>query len=795
MNKIWLNIKLSFRQMVNKKLTTSINLIGLGIGLGSVILMLAMILHELSFDRYHKNSNHIYRITYGNNCLTPYIVGDKFKEDLPEIKNVFRIRRLNSVLIKKNNEFIQEEKCIAADSSLFSILDVPILASNTKFLLKNRSDVAISDIIAHKYFGNVNPIGKSLEVNNSGSIVICNITAVFKHFPSNSSIQADFIANISQAFTSVKSEIFFFGTSKELSEKEIMTSWDFEEFNTFVCLSENANVLLLEKKGTSIVHSFKKQRKESSITFQKFSTMYLHSENLINTGGLLFSNLSTIKIFEGIASLILIIACFNYILLSVAESRNQLKEIACRKVFGASNAQIMQKTFYLSTLIALLSLIPAFIFIEQIITYFNQFFNKNVDVTLFHRPVYLLSAVGVTLFTGFIAGGYVSFYSSRLTPVSLFNSFSAKKGTKGFIHSGGLIIFQFMVFILLCFIAITIEKQIQYSVNIDQGLNCKNVLVFRLNSNQLKKSVMAIKSGLESNPHVLQVATSAFTPPGNSFMYLEFGNISNTEQLKGVGMLVGAGLVELMQIPVIEGTSFSDESSNFSNVIMLNESASKKFKVRPGDRLGSFIVRGIVSDFHINSLHKAIDPVLILKIKDDECYELAVKTDGDNNSVINMAKTLWVEKSPTSTFDYELLENRIEKFYEKEKKQAKTITFFSSLALALAVMGLFGYVTIILLKRTKEIGIRKVNGASVFEIFLMLSKDFIKWIIIAFVVACPVAYYTMNKWLEDFAYKTNLSWWIYALSGAIAILVAFVTISWHSWMAAKRNPVESLRYE
>jgi putative ABC transport system permease protein len=228
---------------------------------------------------------------------------------------------------------------------------------------------------------------------------------------------------------------------------------------------------------------------------------------------------------------------------------------------------------------------------------------------------------------------------------------------------------------------------------------------------------------------------------------------------------------------------------------MLNESAAKKYKVRPGDRLGSFIVKGIVSDFHINSLHKAIDPVLILKIRDDECYELAVKFTGDKNSVINTARALWTTISPTSTFDFELLENRIEKFYEREQKQAKTITFFSSLALALAVMGLFGYVTIILLKRTKEIGIRKVNGASVFEIFLMLSKDFIKWIIIAFVVACPVAYYTMNKWLEDFAYKTNLSWWIYALSGTIAILVAFVTISWHSWRAAKRNPIESLRYE
>src|ERR1035437_6369970 len=356
---IWQNIKLSFRQMARKKLITSINLIGLGVGLGSVILMLAFIFHELSFDRYHKNSSNIYRITYGNDCSMPYIMGEKFKEALPGVTNVFRIYGLSNVSIKKNGELIKEENCITADSSLFSILDIPLLAGNAKLLLKDKADILISDKMAQKYFGDTNPIGKSLEICISGNPATYNITGIYRHFPSNSSIRADLITNIALAFSAIKNEVLSFGDGNEKSEKDIATSWNMWGFETFVLLSKNAKIASIEKRSTAIYQSNKKGENDKKISLQKFTSMYLHSDGLNKTQALLNGNFGTIKIFEGVAVLVLLIACFNYILLSTAESKQQFKEIACRKVFGASIRQIVFKTFCHSFLIVLLSLLPA----------------------------------------------------------------------------------------------------------------------------------------------------------------------------------------------------------------------------------------------------------------------------------------------------------------------------------------------------------------------------------------------------------------------------------------------------
>jgi putative ABC transport system permease protein len=352
-----------------------------------------------------------------------------------------------------------------------------------------------------------------------------------------------------------------------------------------------------------------------------------------------------------------------------------------------------------------------------------------------------------------------------------------------------------LFFNLWCsFFSLALEKQVQYAEGKSQGFNSDHVLIFKLNDQELRKRVNAIKSKLEANVHVLKVATSAFTPPSNSYMQMGLGNDKNSEPLKEEGLFVGSDLIDLLQIPFLEGNSFGITESP-TNEIIINEAAAKKHKVKVGDLLGNFRVKGVLKDFHLHSLHKPINPVFIMKMNDEGCYELAVRSDGNDKEIINAARKIWTEIVPATFFEYQSLNDRIASFYDNEKKQVKTISFFSFLAIFLSVMGLFGYVSITLLKRTKEIGIRKVNGARTAEVLAMLNSNFVKWVAIAFIIACPIAWYAMHQWLQNFAYKTELSWWVFALAGILALAVAVLTVSWQSWRAATRNPVESLRYE
>ena len=332
-------IKQSFRQIMTQKLTSAIQIVGLGIGLGSAVLMLSFITHEYSFDTYHKNSKSIYRIRYDKDCSTPYIMGEALKSEIPEISNKFSIYGVWNVLLKKNDEFIKEENFILADSSIFSMLDIPVKAGNLRYLHQNSNDLVISDKAAYKYFGNKNPVGQPLEVIISGNKINCNISGIFKKFPSNSSIQAEFIGSIKMVDLALASQTLNFSTGKQ--ENKPPDSWDKAGFQTFFLISNNKLISYIENKATLICQNANsKYDKKSKIYLQPFTSMYLHSGELSNINPLAESNLQSIRIFEWIGLLILIIAWFNYILLSTAETKSQLKEIAwrCKSLSATSSS-------------------------------------------------------------------------------------------------------------------------------------------------------------------------------------------------------------------------------------------------------------------------------------------------------------------------------------------------------------------------------------------------------------------------------------------------------------------------
>ncbi|MEZ5104581.1 MAG: FtsX-like permease family protein [Draconibacterium sp.] len=780
------------RHIRNNKLTSFINVFGLGIGLGCVILMGTYVLHEFSFDKYHKNNKNLYRIVVDNNASESYAMGEVFKDNIPGIKSIFRIYDIWNTQVKLNNAFVKEDEFILADKEIFSSLNIPLLLGKNDNLLQTTTSLVISDKISNKYFPGENPVGKTLEVSISGRVVSFTITGVFHHFPSYSSLQANWIGNIEAALPVMAITADPFGIAENKDKNQLKQDWEKGGFQTIALVTKNTNIELAEKLCATI---YKEHReKDYKVQFQPFSQIYLHSNNIVNAGPFKTSQLSTLKIYAGIALLILVVALINYILLSLADAKKQLKQVACYKINGASAANIQKRYLQQSLITSFLSLIPAMLFLALIIPFFNQLFDKNLSILLFLKAPYLAMLFAFIVFTGFVSGAYISFYSASINPLQLLSPAKAKvKGRAG--QKGLLIAAQFIIFIFLCSSTLLMEKQLLFSTNKSPGFDEKNVLIFKLDNKEAQRQFPVIKSKIAQNPHVEILAGSMNTPPTQSFLQLTVENDDN-DKLQEEGLFIGPNLIKTLKIPILEGEDYKDnDNSSETNNLIINETAAKKYKVNAGEYLGKFYIQAVVADFHAHSLHRFIKPLLLIDAGNENCTELVVRTDGNNKEVIQYVQNLWDEMLPTSFMEYESLSNRISLFYTKERKQTQSVMFFAFMAIVLAALGLFGYVSLTLIQRTKEIGIRKVNGAKVSEILSMINKDFVKWIVIAFLIATPIAYYTMNKWLENFAYKTTLSWWIFALAGLLALGIALLTVSWQSWRAATRNPVEALRYE
>jgi len=790
---IWNLLTRSIRRIKNNKLISLINIFGLGIGLGCTILMGTYIIHEFSFDKYHKNRDKIYRVTVDNNCLTPYAMGEAFTNGIPEFENIFRIYNIWDAHVKIGDNYFKEDDFILADQNIFFALTIPIIQGQKQNNLLNPSSLVISDKVAEKYFGKENPLGKIIEVNISGRRVNFTVTGVYKQFPSNSSIQANWIGNITEAFPIMTTASGIFDKVSENDINSIKQNWDKDDFQTFVEVAVNPNVIEVSQKCTAIYQNHRNSEKKV-VQLQPFTQMYLHSNNLYNSNPLKTSQLNVIKIYATIAFLILFIACINYILLSIANAKKQLKEVACYKVVGASSYQIQKEYLFHSVFISFLSLFPALLFVSEIIPFFNQLYDKNLSMGLFLQTPYLMLLFIFIIVTGILAGAYISFYASRFNPLMLLSP-ASKKIKSGRFGKGILVIVQFTIFIFLFSSTLIMEKQLIFLKNNNPGFDAKNVLVFRLDTKEAQKHFSAIKLSMEKNVHVVKVAGSGFTPPTQSFLQLTMDNADN-EKLNEEGLFIGAGLISLLKIPIIEGNDYSSEDNQpNSSSLIINQTAAKKYKVRAGEYLGKFLIKAVVADFHAHSLHRFVNPLLLLHLKDEDVTELVIRTDGNNVKVVNDLNALGKEISPSTFLEYDILRDRIANFYQKEEKQTKSVMFFTFMAIALASMGLFGFVSLMLIQRTKEIGIRKINGARVTEVMTMLNIDLIKWVVIAFFIATPVALYSMHKWLQTFAYKTELSWWIFGLAGVLALVIALLTVSWQSWRAATRNPVEALRYE
>ncbi len=784
------DFKIAVRNILKNKIESLISILGLGIGLGCIMILGVLVIHEYSFDRYIPNYQNAYRLTENTELRAPYPMAASVKDALPEVQDFFRFYQTGQVQIKNSaNRIINENFFAFADSTIFKLLNVNFLyglppVSNT--------EIAISEDIAKKYFNLKNTTGSLLQVKLKDNFLNLRISGVYKNFPSNSTLSPEFIANID-----LSAEVF--GLSQRMfgdygSNQIDYKNWDNKYFYTYLFLNPEANPATVSSKIKNYLVSINPEKfKESEFHLQPVSEIYLQSADLSGNAYSRIGNAGELKYYLAIAFVILCIAIINYVYLTKAKLLSRLTEMGAKKALGATKNTIRKQVLAESNFISLLSIVPAAIIVIIGIPFVNSTLGKTLGSEVFGMIQTWALLLLIILVTGSVSGLFIGTSISRV-PVVVLLSGQLNKKRKKLSLNHSFLSFHFIVFMILIVSVFTFKKQINYGLTNFKAIDPKNILICELNTPELQKQIEVIRNELAKNPNVIRTAGSSFIPPFGNFLPVKLKTDAETVQFDG--LIMGEGMTELLGMEIIDGESFGEFPFENRTSIILNESAALKYNIKASDLLNGFTVRGIVKDFSAHSIHSLIQPMVILQQHPEKMRLLAVKTNGlDDKTIINQMDKLVTAISPESAVEINYLTDQINQFYQREQNQAKLITAFSLLAVALAVMGLFGIVLITISKRTKEIGIRKVNGARASEVVEMLNKDFLKWVVLAFVLATPVSWYAMHEWLKNFAYQTGLSWWIFALAGILAFIISAATVSFQSWKAATQNPVEALRYE
>ena len=783
------NLKTALRGITCNKVQSTISILGLGIGLGCIIVLLALVLHETSFNKFIPDHSNVYRIIFGPSGQVQYPLAEKMKEEMPEVKGYFRFYQSNNIQLRnQKNELVRDDNFGLADPSIYSVLGIKFISGT---FANSLSEVAISEKTALKYFGNLSPLGEIIQVKLSDQFTDLSVSGVFEDFPSTSTLHPDFLADIKL------SERMFRQFQKSLGDfgRDVSNlNWNWPEFLSFVVLDKNADkVALTEKMGKYKELIDDEKAKDLDYSLQPAKDIYLASRDLGGDWLMRHGNANELKYYEIISLLILVIAVSNYILLKRASTSERLRELGTRKVLGASHRSLINQIILESNLVALISMVPAIFVIKFGMTFINSTLNKSLSTEILYNPIIWLLLLSVILFTGTVSGLLIGYNFSRIPAMLLLTGrttriYSSNRWNYSFL------VLHFSIYIILVAGVMMVTKQIKFSLSHIEGINPQNILISELNSPELKNSFTAICDEMQRLPGVEKVAGSSFVPPFNAFLPVNL-QAAGGDKVRFDGLIMGEGMTEVLKIEVIDGSTFGTFHEGPPEVLF-NESTALESNVRSGDIYLGFKVRGIVKDFHAHSFHTLIQPMVILQQNPAKMSLLAIKTTGTNDeAIIKNLRDLYTQIAPDEIFEVRYLTDQIEDFYRNDKNQGRIIGAFSLLATVLSIMGLFGIALISISKRTKEIGIRKVNGASLYEMLYLINIGFVRWILVAIIIAIPVSIYIITIWMERFAYKTGISWWIFAAAGTSAIAIALLTISWQSIRIATRNPVEALRYE
>jgi putative ABC transport system permease protein len=776
--------KIALRNIKRHSAYSILNISGMAIGMTCAILILLWVQDEWSYDRHFENADELYRVIENQNLsggasslivAIPGALAPALKEEYPEIIRSVRFCP-NPLTLKKGDEFI-EEMVFSVDKDFLKMFNVKFVRGDINTALDDPHSIVITEETANKFFGAEDALGKT--ILSRGYVV--TVTGVVKSMPHNSHIQFNYLVPI-EWLTELGGHINGWG----------------ERFNTYIELKKGTDSKIVDKK---ILDFIKKHNKESNseIFLQNIKRIHLFSSGKYVADSYGTGDITYVRILSLIAIFILIIACINFLNLSTAQSARRAREIGVRKVAGANKRKIVFQFLGESLLIVLAAHVIAMIFVELLLPGFNNLIGKQMSVNYQSAGLYI-GLISVILFCGLLAGSYPAFYLSSLKPLDVIKGVINKNpGNAGFRRV--LVIFQFSLSILLIICTLIIETQLKYIQNKNLGFNKDNIGYFMFPTRPSDLKLETLKKELSNNPEILSV-TRAWNPFYNEGVRNGFTWAGKKEGDDVYFHVLGSDVdyARTYKLELKEGRFFSSEFSTDNTAIVINEEAEKILGF--ANPIGEIIttshgsklnIIGVVKDFHIQSLHHKIGP-LIMQMSASNNFYVKMKPDKVISSVEFIKKT-FKSFDPGLPIDFHFLDDDYDNLYRTERRMGKIFGYFSLLAIIISCLGLIGLSSFMAERRTKEIGIRKINGAKSNEIFSLLSKEYIIWVMISIIIACPIAWYAMHKWLQNFAYRINISWWIFAIAGFMALLIALLTVSWQSYRAAGKNPVDALRYE
>jgi len=798
-------LKTAWRNLLRNKTFSFINIFGLSIGISVCFIIMLFVQDELSYDKFNLKADRTYRIVFKanisggkineSNVMPP--VAKALKNDYPEVEEATRLRTFGRPKITYADKTFKDGSFAAVDPNFLSVFTLPLIKGDAATALSQSNTVVITKEQANRFFGNEEPVGKLLNFGNND---LYKVTGVIDKIPQNSHFHFD-----------------MFGSMLDFKEANEPT-WMASNYFTYIVLKSGYDYKKLEAKFPGMVKKymgpqiqqemgmslsqFRTKGNELGFALQPLTSIHLHSETSseLEPGG----NVQYVYIFGAIAIFMLLIACINFVNLSTASASKRAKEVGVRKVMGSGKFTLITQFLTESVLLTFIALLISFVLIQVALPVFNDLSGKNLSIGFNIKPIIILLTLGILV--GIVAGIYPAFYLSSVKPIAVLKG-RVSVSTRSFSLRSGLVVFQFFISVSLIIGTIVVYQQMKFIQNKKLGYNKEQLLVIP-NSWALGKNERVFKEELLRDTRVSNVTVSGYKPAGPSFYNnaLAYPAGKENEIMRTLEYKIDEQYIPTFGMEMAAGRNFSPEYVTDSSGIIINETAAKAFGwgnnaigqniVRQNSDRGrdfSYTVVGVVKDFHFKSLHEAITPLLMV-LQSESGLIVKVKST-DAAALIASIKQRWAGFKTEEPFEYAFIDELYNKTYEAEQKTGRILNIFAVLTILVACLGLFGLATYTAEQRTREIGIRKVLGASVSQVSTMLSKEFLKLVLIACIIAFPLSWFIMNKWLQDFVYRINISWSVFVIAAVAALSIALLTVSYQAIKAAVANPVKSLRTE
>ncbi len=793
--------KVAMRNLRKHAAYSVINLLGLSVGMAVAILILLFIKDELDFDTFYQNADRIFRLVETQNTpegerqfgITVAPLGPAMAAEIPGVENYARLLRFGRMTVKHGENRFYEE-FLAADPALLELFDFEFISGSPETALEDPHAAVMTRTAARKYFGDADPVGKVLETDRGSDFTV---TAVIADPPRNTHLQFEILFSFN-----------FVKNSERLSP--FLQRWDVEGFTTYVLLAENraagevsAAIPALLQKNQPPDYQVEKR-----ISLQPLADIHFYSGAIEEDRNAGKSEIAYIYVFAAIAFFIILIACINYMNLATARSANRASEIGLRKVVGASRSQLVGQFLVESIIMTVLALFLAYVAVQNVLPAFNAFAEKELSASFFGNGALLAGLLLLTLLVGVISGSYPALYLSKIGVIQTLKR-NLKAGSVEAWLRRGLVVTQFTLSIVLIIATLVALQQMRYVQNKHLGFNEEHLVVIDINNGGVRSAFAAMKHELANHPEVRRVSVSSRVPgEWKNIVELDLipegqsGASSRTMHFMGVD----EDFLATFEVDLVAGRNFDPKMSTDTTAVLLNQAAAaalgwadpvgKTFRVPDKEYVAHVI--GVVGDFHFRSLHEKIGPLILghshNSIQSIDYFTARV-TGADIPATLDHLRQVHETYDNTTPFEFHFLDQQLENFYRTDRRVSMIFAGAASMAILIACMGLFGLAAFTAEQRTKEIGVRKVLGAGVLQLVLLLSKDFTRLVVVALVIAVPVAYYAMGYWLGSFAYRTELGVSIFVTAGLIALCIALMTVAYHAIKAALANPVDSLHYE